>query len=108
MDAVKRPGRVWRRRHTLITRVKARIRTSLGYAVPEPPQVSGEAAIRALERLGFHRAGQHGAYVDLRRVLPDGTAKGCVVPLQDKVPSSVLMGILRQADVSADEFNRHL
>jgi predicted RNA binding protein YcfA (HicA-like mRNA interferase family) len=76
--------------------------------MPEPSHVSGEAAIRALERLGFHRAGQHGAYVDLRRELPDGTAKGCVVPLQDELPSSVLMGILRQADIAAEEFARQL
>jgi hypothetical protein len=36
------------------------------------------------------------------------SSKRCVVPLQDELPSSVLMGILRQADVSTDEFERLL
>jgi predicted RNA binding protein YcfA (HicA-like mRNA interferase family) len=71
------------------------------------PRVSGDAAIRALERLGFRRVGQHGLYVDLQRDLKL-SSKRCVVPLQDELPSSVLMGILRQADVSTDEFERLL
>jgi predicted RNA binding protein YcfA (HicA-like mRNA interferase family) len=71
------------------------------------PRVSGEAAIRALERMGFQRVGQHGLYVDMQRDVKT-SSKRCVVPLQDELPSSVLMGILRQADVSADDFTRHL
>jgi len=52
-----------------------------------------------LERLGFQKIRQSGSHVIMRR----GT-KGCVVPLHDEVKAGTLAGILRQAEVSPDEF----
>ncbi|WP_313953464.1 type II toxin-antitoxin system HicA family toxin [Accumulibacter sp.] len=67
--------------------------------MPKLPRVSGAAVIRALERLGFERARQSGSHVIMRR-----GSQGCVVPLHSEVKVGTLAGLLRQADISADEF----
>ncbi len=69
--------------------------------------VSGDEVILALERLGFHRTAQHGIHVVLERKTA-AVQRSCVVPLQQEVPARALMGILRQADITDDEFYRHL
>jgi predicted RNA binding protein YcfA (HicA-like mRNA interferase family) len=55
--------------------------------------------VRALERLGFEKLRQAGSHVIMRR-----GSKGCVVPLHSEVKVGTLAGVLRQADVSPDEF----
>ena len=67
--------------------------------MPKLPRISGAAAIRALERLGFVKVRQSGSHVIMRR-----GSKGCVVPMHSEVKVGTLAGALRQADVSADEF----
>jgi predicted RNA binding protein YcfA (HicA-like mRNA interferase family) len=67
--------------------------------MPKLPRVSGAAVVRALERVGFEKARQSGSHVIMRR-----GSKGCVVPLHSEVKVGTLAGVLRQADVSADEF----
>ena len=67
--------------------------------MPKLPHVSGAAVIRALERLGFAKARQSGSHVIMRR-----GSRGCVVPLHSEVKAGTLAGVLRQADVSAEEF----
>jgi predicted RNA binding protein YcfA (HicA-like mRNA interferase family) len=61
--------------------------------------VSGAAIVRALERLGFEKARQSGSHVIMRRA-----TKGCVVPLHSEVKVGTLAGVLRQADVSVEDF----
>jgi len=67
--------------------------------MPKLPHLSGTAVIRALERPGFEKARQSGSHVIMRR-----GSKGCVVPLHGEVKVGTLAGVLRQAEVSADEF----
>jgi predicted RNA binding protein YcfA (HicA-like mRNA interferase family) len=67
--------------------------------MPKLPHVSGSAIVRALERLGFQKLRQSGSHVIVRR-----GAKGCVVPMHSEVKVGTLAGVLRQADVSPDEF----
>ena len=67
------------------------------------PRVSGAEIIRALERLGFVRIRQSGSHVILRR-----GSKGCVVPMHSEVKVGTLAGVLRQAEVSAEEFMQAL
>ena len=67
--------------------------------MPKLPRVSGAAIVRALERLGFEKARQSGSHVIMRR----GT-KGCVVPLHSEVKVGTLAGVLRQAEISAEDF----
>ena len=67
--------------------------------MPKLPHVSGAAVVRALERMGFQKLRQSGSHVIMRR-----GSKGCVVPMHSEVKVGTLAGILRQADVSPDEF----
>jgi predicted RNA binding protein YcfA (HicA-like mRNA interferase family) len=67
--------------------------------MPKLPHVSGAAVVRALERLGFQRLRQSGSHVIMRR-----GSKGCVIPMHSEVKVGTLAGVLRQADVSPDEF----
>lgn len=75
--------------------------------MPKLPRISGEEAIRALERLGFTRIRQRGSHVVLKKATPNGDL-GCVVPLHDELATGTLRGILKQAGVSIDDFITHL
>lgn len=70
-------------------------------------RVSGKAAIRALERLGFEQVRQRGSHVILRKRILEGSI-GCVVPLHKQLAVGTLRGILRQAGVTPDEFMENL
>jgi len=71
--------------------------------MPRLRRVSGEEAIRALERLGFRRVRQRGSHVILKKQTPEG-AVGCVVPLHRELAIGTLHGILQQAGVTVEEF----
>jgi predicted RNA binding protein YcfA (HicA-like mRNA interferase family) len=49
--------------------------------------------------LGFVKVRQSGSYVIMKR-----ETKGCVVPMHKEVKVGTLAGILRQAEVSPEEF----
>jgi predicted RNA binding protein YcfA (HicA-like mRNA interferase family) len=49
--------------------------------------------------MGFTRIRQSGSHVIMRR-----GSKGCVVPLHHEVKVGTLAGVLRQADISPDDF----
>ena len=74
-------------------------RRSTSLTLPELPHVSGAAAIRALERLGFVAVRQRGSHVMMRR-----GSVGCVVPMHREIKRGTLGGILRQAGVAAEAF----
>lgn len=67
--------------------------------MPKLPHVSGAAVVKTLERLGFTKVRQSGSHVIMRR-----GSKGCVIPLHSEVKVGTLAGVLRQADVSPEEF----
>jgi len=52
-----------------------------------------------MERLGFEKLRQSGSHPIMRC-----GSKGCVVPMHSEIKVGTLAGILRQADVSPDEF----
>ncbi len=64
--------------------------------MPKLPRASGAAIVKALERLGFVKIRQSGSHVIMRR-----GPSGCVVPIHRARSNS---GILRQAEVSPDDF----
>jgi len=70
-------------------------------------RVSGKEEIEALERLGFIQARQRGSHVVLRKHTAEGDV-GCVVPLHKELAIGTLRGILRQAQVSTEEFIKNL
>jgi predicted RNA binding protein YcfA (HicA-like mRNA interferase family) len=67
------------------------------------PRVSGQQAIRALERLGFIAVRQRGSHVVLKKETEEG-AVGCSVPLHKELAAGTLRGILKLAKVSTEEF----
>ena len=67
--------------------------------MPKLPRISGTEVVRALTRLGFAKIRQSSSHVVMRR-----GAEGCVVPMHSEVKVGTLAGILRQAEVSTDEF----
>ena len=67
--------------------------------MPKLHRVSGAEALRALQRLGFEKVRQTGSHVVMRR-----GSKGCVVPVHAELKVGTLAGLLRQAEVSAEEF----
>lgn len=71
--------------------------------MPKLPRISGAEVVRALRRLGFEQVRQSGSHVILRR-----ESKGCVVPLHAEIKVGTLAGVLRQAEVSTEEFMRAL
>jgi predicted RNA binding protein YcfA (HicA-like mRNA interferase family) len=75
--------------------------------VPELRRVSGEQAVRALERLGFVRVRQRGSHVILKKTTFEG-AVGCVVPMHRVIAIGTLRSVLRQAQVSPEEFLKML
>lgn len=75
--------------------------------MPELRKVSGEEAIRALERMGFTRVRQRGSHVILKKMTPSG-AVGCVIPLHRELKIGTLRGALKQAKIEPDEFQEYL
>jgi predicted RNA binding protein YcfA (HicA-like mRNA interferase family) len=75
--------------------------------MPRLPRVSGAAAIRALERLGFVQVRQRGSHVILKKRTPAGDV-GCVVPLHAELAPGTLRGILKLAKVDIDDFRKYL
>ena len=67
--------------------------------MPKLPHVSGQQVLRALERLGFQMVRQSGSHVVMKR-----ESRGCVVPMHSDVKIGTLAGVLRQAEVSPEEF----
>jgi predicted RNA binding protein YcfA (HicA-like mRNA interferase family) len=67
------------------------------------PNISVMDAVRALERLGFEVVRQRGSHVVLKKQLPERQV-GCAVPLHRELAIGTLRGILKQANVSQDEF----
>lgn len=67
--------------------------------MPKLPRVSGAEALKALQRLGFERVRQSGSHVIARR-----GSKGCVIPMHDELKAGTLAGLLRQAEISHDNF----
>ncbi len=65
--------------------------------------VSGRAAVRALQKLGFVQVRQRGSHVVLRK-----GDRGCVVPMHDELAAGTLRGILRQAGVTLEEFEAEM
>ncbi len=76
--------------------------------MPKLTRVSGKETVRALERLGFRQVRQRGSHVVMKKTTPEGYSVGCVVPLHRELAIGTLRGILRQAQITPDEFMEQL
>jgi predicted RNA binding protein YcfA (HicA-like mRNA interferase family) len=71
--------------------------------MPKMPRISSREAIRALERLGFEQVRQTGSHVVMTKETEAGKV-GCVVPVHQELQVGTLSGILKQAQVTVEEF----
>lgn len=71
--------------------------------MPKMPHVSGREIVRAFERLGFAVLRQRGSHI-----IPRRGSTGCVVPDHREIKAGTLVGVLKQAGVSPEEFMRAL
>jgi predicted RNA binding protein YcfA (HicA-like mRNA interferase family) len=71
--------------------------------MPKLPRISSREAIRALERLGFEQVRQTGSHVVMKKATEEGKI-GCVVPVHQELKVGTLSGILKQAQVTVEEF----
>lgn len=71
--------------------------------MPKLPRISSREAIRTLERLGFEQVRQTGSHVVMNKETQQGKI-GCVVPLHRELKVGTLNGILKQAQVTPEEF----
>ena len=67
--------------------------------MPKLPVVSGADVVRALEHLGFVVIRQRGSHIMMRR-----GSSGCVVPNHSELKIGALVGLLKQAGISLEEF----
>jgi len=65
------------------------------------PQISGRQCVSALEKAGFVRKRQAGSHIIMRRSTPFAQV---VVPDHRTLDRGTLRAILRQADVSIEDF----
>jgi predicted RNA binding protein YcfA (HicA-like mRNA interferase family) len=66
------------------------------------PRLSGRDCVKALAKAGFYQKRQHGSHIILRR---DDPFAQLVVPDHKELDRGTLRAILRQANLSIDEFN---
>jgi predicted RNA binding protein YcfA (HicA-like mRNA interferase family) len=65
------------------------------------PRVSGRECVKALGKLGFYFKRQQGSHIILRK---DDPFAQIVVPDHKELDRGTLRAIIRQADVSVNEF----
>lgn len=75
--------------------------------MPRLPRISSREAIRVLERLGFEQVRQTGSHVVMKKETPSGVI-GCVVPVHRELKVGTLSGIIRQAQITPEEFIENL
>ncbi|MFQ6136861.1 MAG: type II toxin-antitoxin system HicA family toxin [Candidatus Hydrothermarchaeales archaeon] len=66
------------------------------------PLVSGRKVIKALTKVGFQIVGRKGSHVRLKK--KDGKTLITVVPDHKELEKGTLKAILRQANISVEEF----
>ena len=71
--------------------------------MPKLPRISSKEAILSLERLGFEQVRQTGSHVVMKKETEDGEI-GCVVPVHRELKVGTLSGILKQAQVTVEDF----
>jgi predicted RNA binding protein YcfA (HicA-like mRNA interferase family) len=65
------------------------------------PRISGRNCVKALGKAGFYFKRQHGSHIILRR---DNPYAQVTVPDHKELDRGTLRSILRQSDLSIDEF----
>ena len=67
----------------------------------KPPLLSGQEIVKAFERIGYYRAGQRGSHIKIRN---DSRQITLIIPDHKEVDRWTLKGILKDAELSVEEF----
>jgi predicted RNA binding protein YcfA (HicA-like mRNA interferase family) len=70
---------------------------------PRLPVVSGRETLRALAKAGYAEISRRGSHVKLRR-----DSRTVIVPLHRELAPGTLRSVLRQADLTVEQFIRLL
>ena len=68
---------------------------------PKPPLLSGKEIVKALKRIGYYRVGQRGSHI---KISNDSTQITLIIPDHREVDRWTLKGILKDAELSVEEF----
>ena len=71
---------------------------------PRLPAVSGEEVAKALSRAGFERINPRGSHIKFR----DSEGRTVIIPSHRELARGTLHSVLKQADLSTEEFARLL
>ena len=66
------------------------------------PRISGRQCVSALEKAGFYKKRQHGSHIILRH---DDPFAQLVIPDHKELDRGTLRAVVRQANLSVDQFN---
>lgn len=69
-------------------------------------RLSGEEIIKALKKMGFEPVRQRGSHVVMKKITITG-AVGCVVPMHREVATGTLHSLLKQAQITPEEFEQY-
>ena len=69
--------------------------------MPKLPSVSGKDTIKVLSKVGFKVKRQVGGHIILKR---EKDGKRVAVPNHDELPKGTLRAIIRQCDLTVEEF----
>lgn len=75
--------------------------------MPKLPRISGIKTVKTLEKMGFTISRQTGSHVVLKKQILNGEIV-CVVPLHQELKVGTLSGVLKQGQVSSNEFISYL
>ncbi len=69
--------------------------------MPKLPSISGKDTIKALYKVGFEFRRQVGSHIILKR---EKDGKRVAIPNHDELPKGTLRAIIRQCDLTIEEF----
>lgn len=69
--------------------------------MPKLPQISGRDCVKALEKIGFRFLRQTGSHLHMRR---DDPFKQIAVPNHKVLKKGLLRSVIRDADLTVEEF----
>ena len=72
---------------------------------PKPPLRSGKEIVRAFQRIGYYRVDQRGSHIKIRN---DTTQITLIIPDHKEVDRWTLKGILKDAEITVEEFMKLL
>ena len=71
------------------------------------PIISGQKLVKLLNKKGFEIVGRKGSHVRLKKKTP-AKALVTIVPMHKKLDAGTLLGILKQLEITKEEFIKSL